>query len=158
MVRVDVWGMLLAAVFLPYFFATLYVIERSSNFTFTFSSLGFSIGSFNIHLRALLSAATLRKAAFAITAKYRQQGNFLPLVRWQLAYVALIAIGIPVALAREGFSASLANNAAWALMNAVIFLPFIRAAFPGREKRAAAGPVPRLEPVPAAPSHDVRHP
>lgn len=156
-VPVHVSGMLLAAVFLPYFFATLYVIERSSNFTFTFSSLGFSIGSFNIHLRALLSAATYRKAAFAITQKYRQNGNFLPLVRWQLAYLALIAVGIPVAYLREGFSASLANNSAWALMNAAVFIPFIRAAFPGRGRRLPAEPAPVGKPVPAPSSHDVRH-
>ncbi len=130
LVPVHVSGMLLAAVFLPYFFCTLYVIERSSNFTFTFSSLGFSMGGFNIHLRALLSAATFRKAAFGITEKYRRRGNFLPLVKWHIAYLALVGGGIPIAIMRDGFSASLANNMAWALFNIIIFLPFIRAALP----------------------------
>jgi hypothetical protein len=113
------------------------------------------MGSFNIHLRALLSAATFRKSAFAITQKFKQQGNFLPLVRWQLAYVALVAVGIPVAIYREGFSASLANNAAWALMNTAVFVTFIRAAFPDRGVRAAGVNQPAVRPVPTA-THDAR--
>ncbi|MBI2410063.1 glycosyltransferase [Candidatus Kaiserbacteria bacterium] len=132
LVPVHISGMLLAAVFLPYLFWTLYVIQRSSNFTFTFSSLGFSMGSFNIHLRALASAATFRKSAFGITAKRRVDGNFLPLVSWHIAYIALVVVGIPVAIVREGISASLLNNGAWAVMNSAVFIPIIRAAWPTR--------------------------
>lgn len=131
-VKID--GMLLAAVFLPYLFFTLYVIQRSSNFTFTFPSLGFSMGAFNIHLRALYSAATFQKSAFSITQKSRQGGNFLPLVKWHLIYIILTAVGIVVAVNREGYSASLINNVAWAALNIIIFLPFIRAAFPSESE------------------------
>jgi cellulose synthase (UDP-forming) len=138
LVPVKIAGMLLASVFLPYLFFTLYVIQRSSNFTFTFPSLGFSMSAFPIHLKALYSAATFQRSAFGITQKVKQGGNFLPLVKWHLAYIALALGGIPVALWREGFSASLINNGAWALLNIVIFLPFIRAALPERE--AAARP------------------
>jgi cellulose synthase (UDP-forming) len=130
LVPVRISGMLLAAVFLPYLFFTLYVIQRSSNFTFTFPSLGFSMGSFNIHLRALASAVTFQKSAFGITQKYKQNGNFLPLVKWHIAYSVLAVVGFPLSLWREGFSASLINNSAWALLNMVIFLPFIKAALP----------------------------
>ncbi len=150
MVPVLINGMLLAAIFLPYFFFTLYVIQRSSNFTFTFSSLGFSMGGFNIHLRALYSAATFQRSAFSITDKNWVQGNFLPLVRWHIAYVGVVAIGIIVALTREGFSASLINNTAWALLNIVVFLPFIRAALPTRvaqgELRSASAPISQKNP------------
>lgn len=148
-VPVHISGMLLAAVFLPYFFLTIYVIQRTSNFTFTFSSLGFSMGSFNIHLRALASAATFRKTAFSITMKERVRGNFLPLVKWHILYIVLVIGGIPVAFMREGVSAALLNNTAWALINAIVFLPFIRAALPQKEYAPASESVP----VPAAPVH-----
>lgn len=141
LVPVHISGMLLAAVFLPYFFSMLFAIQMISNFTYTFRSLGFSMGSYMIQLRALLSAVTFRKSAFAITEKRKLSGNFLPLVKWHILYIALFIIGIPVAVVREGVSASLINNAAWALMNSAILLPFIRAAVPQGEE----APVPREE-------------
>jgi cellulose synthase (UDP-forming) len=130
MVPIHISGMLLASVFLPYFIWTLYAIQRASNFTFSFSSIGFSMGSFAIHLRALLSAATFRKSAFGITEKHGVKGNFLPLARSHMLYIAAVVIGIPIALLREGASASLINNGAWALLNSIVFIPFIRAALP----------------------------
>jgi cellulose synthase (UDP-forming) len=146
LVPLHISGMLLATVFLPYFLWTLYSIQRSSNFTFTFSSIGFSMGSFHIHLRALASAATFRKSSFGITEKYGIKGNFLPLVKWHILYIAVVLAGIPVALVREGLSASLLNNVAWAFLNAIIFLPFIRAALPSRNLQVAESvvPVPEL--------------
>jgi cellulose synthase (UDP-forming) len=132
MVPVQISGMLLAAVFIPYLLFTFYVIQRASNSTFTFPSLGFSMGSFNIQLRALASAATFQKSAFGITQKQRQDGIFFSLVKWHVLYAALVAVGVGISLWREGISASLINNAAWGLLNIVIFAPFIRAAFPGR--------------------------
>jgi len=140
LVPLHISGMLLATVFLPYFLWTLYSIQRTSNFTFTFSSIGFSMGSFPIHLRALASAATFRKSAFGITQKYGIKGNFLPLVRWHMLYIAVALVGVPVALLREGISASLLNNAAWAALNSIIFLPFIRAAMPDTTEAIAARP------------------
>lgn len=137
MVPVHISSMLLAAIFLPYLFSTIYAIQRASNFTFTFASLGFSMGSFYIHLKALGSAATFRKTGFVVTEKNKQRGNFLPLVKWHLLYMAIAIAGIPFALVREGFSASLVNNGAWALMNAAVFLPFVRAALPERETARA---------------------
>ncbi|KKW36890.1 MAG: Cellulose synthase (UDP-forming), partial [Candidatus Peribacteria bacterium GW2011_GWB1_54_5] len=146
-------GMLLAAVFLPYIFWTLYMLQRTSNFTFTFSSLGFSMGSFNIHLRAFASAATFRKSAFGITLKRRVRGNFLPLVKWHVLYIALFIIGIPVAIVREGVSASLLNNGAWALLNSIIFLPFIRAALPSYDTALAREPAIATQPL----RHEAAH-
>lgn len=145
MIPLHISGMLLAAAFLPYFFVTLYSIQRSSNFTFSFSSIGFSMGSFHIHLRALASAATFRKASFGITEKYGLKGNFLPLVKWHIVYIAVVVAGVPVALLREGVSASLLNNGAWALLNSIIFFPFIRAALPTDDN---AVPDARTLPVP----------
>jgi cellulose synthase (UDP-forming) len=134
-VPVQIDGMLLAAVFLPYLFFTLYVIQRTSNFTFTFPSLGFSMGSFNIQLSALWKAATFQRSGFSITEKSKAKGNFLPLVKWHILYIGIALIGIPVALVREGFSASLLNNGAWVLLTAIVFMPFIRAALPDNTEK-----------------------
>ncbi len=145
-VAVHLNSMLLATIFLPYFFLTMYVIQRSSNFTFTFPSLGFSMGGFNIHLRALYSAVTFQKAAFSITQKYKEEGNFLPLVKWHIAYIVLVVVGVGVAFVREGLSASLINNAAWGLLNSIVLIPFIKAALPDRaDSPALAMPKPHLQ-------------
>jgi cellulose synthase (UDP-forming) len=140
-------GMLLAAVFLPYMFLTLYCIQRSSNFTFTFQSLGFSMGSWYIHLRALYAAATRQRSAFQITQKHKSAAQpAFKLVFWHVAYLGVATIGIGIAFAREGVSASLINNSAWALLNSVVFYPFIRAALPSAAEPADT--VPALTPNP----------
>lgn len=126
-------GMLLAAVFLPYMFCTLYTIQRTSNFTFTFQSLGFSMGAWHIHLRALWAAVRGERSAFQITQKGgRATGQALSLVAWHCLYILATLVGIVVALMREGFSASLINNSAWALLNIAVFAPIIWAALPAQ--------------------------
>ena len=157
-VAVQMHSMLLAAIFLTYIFLTLYTIERVSNATFTFQALGFSMGSFGIHTSALLAAVTRRKNSFLVTSKRALKGNFLPLVKWHVLYGVAALIGIIIAFDREGISASLINNAAWAFLNVAIFIPFMRAALPVRSvvrtmegvrgdevKRSADVSVPRSE-------------
>lgn len=124
--------MLLAAVFIPYMIVTLYILARTSNFTFTFRSLAFSMAGFNIHTRALWAAITRTKSSFSVTSKRALEGNFINLVIPHLIYIALVVIGIPVALLREGLSPSVVTNLAWAFLNIAIFLEFIRAALPNR--------------------------
>ncbi|MDB5224762.1 MAG: hypothetical protein JWO43_384 [Candidatus Adlerbacteria bacterium] len=133
MVPVEISSMFLALVFLPYMFLTLFSIQRASNYTFTFPSLGFSMGGFNIHIKALFSAITRERSAFQVTEKQKARGNFLPLVRWHIAYLVVAAIGITYAVIRQGFDASVINNTAWVLINAAVFYPFIQAALPERE-------------------------
>lgn len=147
-VPIQVSGMILAAVFIPYIFLTLYCIQRSSNFTFTFSSLGFAIGAFNIHLRALAAAALRQKSAFSITPKQAERGNFLPLVKWHLIYIAAVAVGIPFSMYREGLSSSLINNIAWSMLNIVTFVPIIKAALPERPPTEVKVPIRQTLPVP----------
>ncbi|MGH7141831.1 MAG: glycosyltransferase [Minisyncoccia bacterium] len=145
LVPVHVSGMLLALVFLPYFFLTLYVIERSSNWSFTFESLGFSMGVFAIHVRALVATLLRRKSAFSVTPKAAQTGNFIMLAKWHIAYLLLALVGMSIALAREGVSASFINNTAWVAVNSAAFLPFIRASLPQRRAQRAAEPAAQLE-------------
>ncbi|MDB5237422.1 MAG: hypothetical protein JWL88_524 [Parcubacteria group bacterium] len=133
LIPLAVSGMLLAVVFLPYIFVTLFVVQRSSNFTFSFSSLAFSMCSFSIHIKALFSAATRKAVAFAITPKEQQRGNYLKLASLHIAYDVLAAAGIIVALLRDGLSSSLVNNGAWAVLTALVTLPFIRASLPETE-------------------------
>lgn len=140
LVPVIVSGMLLASVFLPYIFVTLYALQRSSNFTFTFPSLALSMSAFTIHLQALFAALMRRKSSFSITSKEAVTGNFIRLASAHIAYIALAAFGIIAAFAREGLSASLINNAAWALFMTVVFIPFIRASLPQKSRASVHAP------------------
>lgn len=122
--------MLLAVVFIPYIFLTLYVLQRSTNFSVTFNALAFSMSSFSIHISALWSLLSGKKTTFEITSKKKLEGNFLNLVKAHIFYIALLPVGLTVAIIREGVSASVVANSAWAILNAVIFTEFILAAMP----------------------------
>jgi cellulose synthase (UDP-forming) len=132
-VPVVIATMLLALIFLPYIFVTLYTLQGSSNFSYTFRSLAFSMSSFSIHLEALWSVISGKKPKFEVTSKTQLKGNFLHLVRIHIAYVILVIVGLGVALHREGFSASIMANTAWAVLNSVIFFQFIQLALPEKE-------------------------
>lgn len=141
-VPVIINGMLLASVFLPYIFVTLYALQRSSNHTFTFPSLALSMSAFTIHLQALWAAMTRKKSAFAVTSKEALTGNYIRLATAHIAYIGLALFGIVVAFAREGLSASLINNTAWALFTTAVFVPFIRSSLP--QKSRAPSPTPAV--------------
>lgn len=130
LVPIEVSTMLLALVFLPYIFLTVYVLQITSNYSFTFQSLAFSMSSFVIHIQAIFSALTGAEAKFDITSKRALNGNFIRLVVPHIIYILLVAVGIGVATEREGLSASVVNNTAWAMLNIAVFLPFIFAAAP----------------------------
>lgn len=142
-IPLAVSGMLLAAVFLPYIFITLYVLQRSSGHTFSFRSLAFSMCAFNIHIAAFISALLRRDVAFSITPKERQTGNYVRLVWAHIAYGAIVGIGILFALVRYGFSASVINNTAWALVTVLVTLPYVQAALPQPQERPAEALEPR---------------
>jgi len=122
--------LLLAMVFLPYIFMTLYTLQRTCNFNFTFRSLAFSMAGFIIHIKAVATALVRAKSSFSVTPKTGISGNFMGLVRPHIAYIAFSVVGIVAAFAREGPSASLIANGAWAILNSVVFFQFIRAANP----------------------------
>jgi cellulose synthase (UDP-forming) len=143
LVPIVVSTMALAAIFLPYIFLTLYVLQRSSNDTFTFRALAFSMGSFAIHVKAVWAAARGAKSSFDVTPKKRQEGNFVGLVWPHIAYVCLAAVGAGVALWREGLTASFMANLAWAVLNVAVFLPSIRAALPEPAGKAQLAAAPR---------------
>ena len=49
----EINTMSLALVFLPYIFIVLYTIQTTSNFSYTFRALAFSLSSFPIHCKAV---------------------------------------------------------------------------------------------------------
>jgi cellulose synthase (UDP-forming) len=135
--------MALAIVFLPYMFLTLYMVQLSTNFSYTFRALSFSMSSWPIHLLALSQLLRGQKSGFAITSKRAVQGNFIRLVIPHLAYFVIGAVAIGWGLMREGLTASVATNTAWIILNSMIFIPFIRAALPQRS--VSSEEVPALE-------------
>lgn len=131
LVPLEISTMVLASIFLPYIFITLYVLQLSSNFSFTFKSLAFAMAGFTIHIKALIASLLGQKHAFSVTPKSQQSGNFLGLVVPHMLYIMLVFIGAGYALWRENtLSPSFVTNFAWAVFNIGIFIEFIRAAMP----------------------------
>ena len=122
--------MILAAVFIPYIFVIVYTLRLSSNFAFTFRSLAFSLCCFPIHVKAFWAALTGTQNTFQVTSKEALEGNFTRLVMPHIIYIILFLLTLIWATIREGTSASVINNAAWAFLYSVIFLQFIIAATP----------------------------
>jgi cellulose synthase (UDP-forming) len=124
--------MALAIVFLPYIFLILYNLQLSTNFTYSFNAVAFSMSSWTIHLRALFELLINKKSGFAITSKRAVKGNFIRLAIPHLLYIAVGAVGIIYGLLTFGFTASVATNISWIVLNSTIFYPFIKAAMPAR--------------------------
>lgn len=130
LIPLQISSMLLAAVFLPYIFLILFNLSATSGYVFSFTSLSFANSGFFIHIRAFVEAISQRKNSFFITPKDSIKGDFLRLVMPQLIYISILIIGVPVAFMREGLSASLINNIAWASVNIGMFVPYMFAAAP----------------------------
>lgn len=124
----------LAMAFLPYIILNLYVLQKSSNFTYSFRAIAYSLSAFYLQLRAIAGVLLRQKAAFAVTPKQQQQGNFIYLAVPHFIYITLAVIGLGIGLAREGLSASLVANLSWIIVNTAIFIPFITAALPASFK------------------------
>lgn len=122
--------MVLAMVFIPYIFLNLAVLQMTSNYSYTFQAISFSISSFFLQIRALIAVIFNQKTSFVVTSKTAVEGNFFRLVIPQIIYIVLAVIGMIVALMREGLSAALFANTSWVIVNIVAFIPFILAAIP----------------------------
>lgn len=140
LVPLQISTMSIAALFLPYIIVTLYTLQASVNFSYSFRSLAFSMAGFQIHISALVAMLLRRKNAFAVTSKKKLSGNFVRLVIPQIVYVVAVAVGIVMAILREGPTASVITNIGWALLNTAIFAEFIRAALPQPQSQPAGSP------------------
>ncbi len=121
----------LAAVFIPYIFLVLFTLRSTSNNSYTFKALSFSMSSFIIHIQALFAVLTNQKTGFSVTSKKQLEGNFWHLVIPHILYIMLVIYGIEIAILRNGISAQVLTNTCWALFNVAVFMPFIIAANPG---------------------------
>jgi cellulose synthase (UDP-forming) len=133
--------MILAVVFLPYIFLTIYILRRSTGYHYSYRAVAFSMGAFWIHIEALFSVIFGLKNTFVVTSKKQIEGNFINLVIPHLIYIALVIAGFGYAVMRQGLDASVVTNLSWALFNVAVFIPFILAAMPswtlaGEEKEA----------------------
>lgn len=126
--------MALVAAFLPYMLMTIYNLQYSTNFTYTFRAISFSMASFWIHMTALFNTLVNKKQGFSITSKVKIAGNFPYLVIPHLVYFLLVVCGVCVALWREGLTPSFVTNISWVTLYVVVFIPFIRAAIPEPKK------------------------
>ena len=145
--------MTLALVFVPYMWINLYVLQRTSNFTYSYQAIAFSLSAWWLQITAMAAVLANRKTSFAVTSKATHDGarpNFLRLVVPQLVYAAVAALALAVGAAREGASASLMANVAWLAVHLAIAVPFIVAASPSRAPRSAPL-LPAPSPAPLAP-------
>jgi cellulose synthase (UDP-forming) len=126
--------MTLALIFLPYIFVILYTLQLTSNFTYTFRALSFSLGSSTIYMKALWHTIIRKNNGFAVTSKTKVHGNHGRLVLPHLIYIGLVIVGVVWGVVREGWSASMLSNIAWAFIYIAAFAPFISAAFEGSRK------------------------
>lgn len=122
--------MTLAIIFIPYIFITIYTVQLSANFSYTFRALAFSFGSWTIHLRALFELLLGKKSGFSISSKRAVQGNFIRLAVPHITYLVLAFTGAVYSVMRDGWTASVATNIAWAVLNSLLLMPFINAALP----------------------------
>jgi cellulose synthase (UDP-forming) len=146
--------MTLALVFVPYMWINLYVLQRTSNFTYSYQAIAFSLSAWWLQITAMEAVLAGRKTSFAVTSKTTSDGarpNFLQLVVPQFVYAAVAAVALVAGLAREGASASLVANVAWLAVHLAISVPFIVAASPSRAPRGVL-PVPAPAPLPSLPA------
>ncbi len=129
----NITTMKLAVIFIPYIFTTIYILNQSNNFKYSFNALTFSFGSFDLFTKALIGVITNKKTKFQVTSKTKVQGNYIKLVSTHIFIIALSIVGFIVGYIREGASANLITNLSWAIVNISLFLPFIKAALPEKE-------------------------
>lgn len=138
--------MALASIFIPYMLTMLYIIQRSSNFSYTYRAIAFSMAGFHVHMMSSIGSLFGHKAKFSVTPKKKQSGNFTRLVIPQIMYLLLSVVGAGYAIFRANgvITAAWIANFAWSVINSAIFIEYIRAALPS-EKVApalAAAPTP----------------
>ncbi|ADB73037.1 glycosyltransferase [Geodermatophilus obscurus] len=149
--------MTLALVFVPYMWINLYVLQRTSNFTYSYQAIAFSLSAWWLQITALVAVLANRKTSFAVTSKTASDGarpNFLRLVVPQLVYAVVAAVALAIGAAREGASPSLMANVAWLTVHLAIAVPFIMAASPSRASRSASFVPASLPSRPAAAAED----
>jgi len=129
--------MVLAAVFLPYILLTIYTLSASTNLSYTYRAVAFSMSLFMVHLRAIFAVIFRVKSGFAVTSKRKLEGNFVNMVIPHILYVLVTIGGAGYAIEHRGLASAVVTNISWALLNSIIFSVFIVAALPiGARRRS----------------------
>ncbi len=116
--------------FLPFMFFNLLTLYVVSDGTLNFNTFAFVHSSFFLHVTAFASAVLGLKSGFSVTPKEKQSGNYIRLVYPHLLYILLVGFASALAIYRWGLNPSVATNIAWAVINALLFIPFIKEAYP----------------------------
>jgi cellulose synthase (UDP-forming) len=127
-------SMTIALVFIPYIYLVMYILQRSSNFTYSFKGLAFSMSSFMIHIQALIAVLSNQKNGFSITSKTQVSGNFIHLNWPHILYILTGVLGILYYIYSNGINSSLIANTTWIVLNIMIMIPFIMASLPLKQK------------------------
>jgi|688.fasta_scaffold01223_39 cellulose synthase (UDP-forming) len=141
-------SMIIALVFIPYIYLVMYILQRSSNFTYSFKGLAFSMSSFMIHIQALIAVLTGQKNGFSITSKTAVSGNFIHLNWMHLTYIGIGLLGISYYIYFAGITVSLFANVSWIFLNIIIMIPFIRSSLPLKQKSIVIANEESLEAIP----------
>ncbi|GAC1574346.1 MAG: hypothetical protein NVS3B9_6010 [Candidatus Doudnabacteria bacterium] len=134
-VPLQVSTMTLAAIFLTYMILSVYTLSLSTNLSYTYRAVAFSISSFALFIKALTMTIFRTKQSFAITSKTAIEGNFLNLVIPNILYILASIITAGIAINRWGLNDAVVTNITWALFHCIIFTVFIEAAMPESWKK-----------------------
>lgn len=112
------------AYFLPYVLTTLATIVYATDYGLRFDALWFTLASFPVQVKALLSTFLGRSAKFIVTPKHGSNRSLRP-VRWLIVVSVILAGAAAYGLATKGLEPSVVNNVAWIVAHLVILQGFI---------------------------------
>lgn len=110
--------------FLPYVMTALLTIIYASDFQVTFDALWFTLASFPVQMKSLMSTFFGGRATFVVTPKEASAVSFKA-VRWHLLASAILLSAAVTGLVRYGPTPSVFNNIAWIVAHLVILLGFV---------------------------------
>lgn len=119
-----------AIFFVPFMFLNLYTLYLASEKTITFRAIAFSQSLWILQLQAIVFSLFHIPMKFSITSKKAEKSSSLHLAIPHLLYIFISVIAISVGLSREGLNPAMATNISWIVFNILLFLPFIRVAYP----------------------------
>lgn len=130
LVPLELSSISLVLIFMPYIFINLYVMQLTSNFSYTFQALSFSMGSFWLQIKGVFAVLFNVKTSFAVTSKQKIAGNFLAYNWFHVLFLLIGSIGAVYSYIGQGLTASFLTNTSWFLLYVVIFIPFLYSSTP----------------------------
>jgi cellulose synthase (UDP-forming) len=130
LVPLELSSISLVLIFMPYIFVNLYILQLTSNFSYTFQALSFSMGSFWLQIKAVFAVLFNVKTSFAVTSKQKIAGNFLGYNWLTILFLIVGLLGAVFSFREQGLTASFLTNVSWFLLYVVVFLPFLYSSSP----------------------------